>query len=433
MKIVKMMAVVGTVAAVLNIPSRADAEEGGSCSARVTRTNVVQCAVAASLASKSERLGLESFEGRRRAASVLLPSNPSVAFGGGYTIDPAISPADRQAVWSATLSQEFEIGGQQGKRVDLVGAEERIQRARLGIVQRDAAAGALVAYFDALAAIEEARLAVRLGALAAALKTAARARAQVGVASDVDAQLAESVATRLAQAQIAAEQRVATTTSALATILGLDPLQAKPRPEGDLLPLAVVDAAPVPLVEAALTRRVEVAVAVAEREAYERRVALYERLRIPNPTFSLFVRNDWIGERTAGIGIGFPIPFPAPVGRTYSGEIAEATSLAQRADAEGERLRRTVRLEVVTALQVVASRKRQLDLYRPEQVRQTEDTLRSIAEEIEARRLPVREALLTQQGLIDFLFASVETKRSLCVASVELARAAGLPLERGAP
>ena len=121
----------------------------------------------------------------------------------------------------------------------------------------------------------------------------------------------------------------------------------------------------------------------------------------------------------------------APVGRTYSGEIAEAASLAQRAETEAERLRRTVRLEVVTALEVVASRKRQLDLYPSDQVRQTEDTLRSIAEEIEARRLPVREALLTQQGLIDFLFASVETRRSLCIASVELARAAGLPLERG--
>jgi len=409
----------------------ARAEEPGC--ATVNRANVVRCALAANLTSRSERLGLESFEGRRRAAGILLPSNPSVTLAGGYTIDPSLQAADREVLWGATLSQEIEIAGQRGKRLDLVSAEQRAQKARVGLAERDAASAALIGYFDALAAREESRLAARLGALAAALKNVARARAQAGVAADVDARLAESAAARLAQAQMTAEQRVGITTATLATILGLDPLQTRPRFEGDLLPLAVVDTPPATLVEAALARRAEVTVSVAEKEAYERRAALSERLRVPNPTISLFVRNDWIGERSAGIGVGFPIPFPAPVGRTYSGEIAEATSLARRAETDAERLRRTVRLEVVTALEVVASRRRQRDLYPAEQVRQTEDTLRSIAEEIEAQRLPVREALVTQQGLIDFLFASVETRRALCIASVELARAAGLPLERGAP
>lgn len=401
--------------------------------ATINRSTIVSCALASSLASKSERLGLESFDGRRRAASVLLPSNPSVALGGGYTIDPAVPASDRQALWSATLSQEFEIAGQRGRRLDLVSAEQRAQEARLAMVRRETAAAAWIAYFDALSAIEEVRIAARLGALAAALKSVARARAQAGVSADVDAQLAESAATRFAQAQVAAEQRVNTTSAALATLVGLDPAQVKPRAEGELVPLTIADSAVPALVEAAIARRAEVSIAIAEREAYAKRVALYERLRIPNPTVSIFVRTDWIGERSAGVGLGFPIPFPAPVGRTYAGEIAEANTLAQRADTEAERLRRSVRLEVVTALEVVASRKRQVDLYRPEQVRETENTLRSIAEEIEARRLPIREALLTQQGLIDLLFAYVEARRNLCFASVDLARAAGLPLERGMP
>jgi hypothetical protein len=34
-----------------------------------------------------------------------------------------------------------------------------------------------------------------------------------------------------------------------------------------------------------------------------------------------------------------------------------------------------------------------------------------------------------QQSLIDYLFAHVEARRQLCFASVELARAAGIPLE----
>lgn len=429
MRTLKVMAVAATAAFVLNFSSGAYGQDSGSCSTSITRANVVPCALAASLTSKSERLGLQSFEGRRRAAGVLLPSNPSVALGGGYTVDPSVASADRQSVWSATLSQELEVGGQKGKRMNLVAAQQRAQQAKIQVVERDAAAAGLVAYFDALAAVEEARLAARLGALAAALKNVARARAEAGVASNVDAQLAESAATRFEQAQITSEQRVATTTAALATIFGLDPLATKPRVEGDLSPLSIVHAEPSALVDTALAGRADVAVAVAERQAQESRLALYERLRIPNPTISVFLRKDWIGERTAGIGLGFPIPLPAPLGRTNAGEIAEAKSLARRSEVDVEQLRRRVRLEVLTALEVVTSTKRQMELYRPEQVRLTEETLRSIAEEVAARRLPVREALLTQQGLIDFLFGSVEAKRSLCVASVELARVAAMSLE----
>ncbi|MBS2012529.1 MAG: TolC family protein [Deltaproteobacteria bacterium] len=399
----------------------------------VDRTTIARCALAASLATRSEQFALQSYEGRRRAAGVLLPSNPAVALGGGYTIDPSVASADRQVLWSVTLSQELEIAGQRGKRLDVVGAERRAQEARLEIVRRETAASAWIAYFDALSAIEEARVAARLGALAGALKTVARGRAQAGVSADVEAQLAESAATRLAQQQMIAEQRVATTSAALAAIVGLDPVQSTLRAEGELLPLSVVDVPSQALVEAAVARRTEIAGAAAEREAYEKRVSMYQRARFPNPTISVSARNDWIGERTFGVGVAFPIPLPSPVGRTYAGEIAEASSLAQRADVEVERLRRAVRLEVATALEVVTSRKKQLDLYRPEQVRENENTLRSIAEELQARRLPIRDALITQQGLIDLIFAHVEARRNLCFASVELARAAGLPLDRGAP
>ncbi len=408
----------------------ARAQESGC--ATVNRTTVVTCALRANLAARAEQLTLESFEGKRRAASVLLPSNPSLALGGGYTIDPSLPAADRQLLWSATLSQEIEIAGQRGKRIDVVTSEQHAQRARVETAKRETATTALVAYFDALAAIEQAKVATRLGQLGTALKTVARARAQAGVASDLDARLADSAATRLLQAQLIAEQRVPTTNATVATLLGLDPLRNTPLIEGELAPLSVVDAEPATLVEPALTARADVTVAVAEREAQERRIALYQRLRIPNPTFSVFVRKDWVGEQNVGIGVGFPIPLPGPVGRTYAGEIAEATALAKRAGTEVEQLRRSVRLEVVTAAQLVASRRRQVDLYPAEQVRQTENALRSIAEELEAGRLTIREALHTQQELIDFLVASVEARRSLCVASVELARAAGLPLERGA-
>lgn len=421
-----LVAAVTVVCAIL--APTAKAEEASSCTT-ITRANVVRCASAASLASKAETLGLESLDGRRRAASILLPSNPTLNLGGAYPAEASVP--DRSLLWSASLSQEIEIAGQRGARLDVVSAEQRAQRSRLALARRDAGADALLLYFDALSAVEEAKIADRLAVLATALTVVAKARAQSGVSAGVEAQLASAAATRLLQGQIAAQQRLATTNASLASALGLNPTAVKPRVEGELRPVDVPDTATPAVVETAIARRAEVAVASAEAEAQENRIALYRKLRVPNPTISLYARNDWIGESSVGIGVGIPIPFPAPVGRTYAGEIAEASSLALRAQTETERLRRAVRLEVTKAFEVMASRRRQLDLYQPQQIRESEDSLRNIAGEIEAGRLPIREALITQQALIDYLYAHVEAQRQLCFASVELARAAGIPFERG--
>lgn len=408
-------------------PPAARAEPAPSCTVAIGRENVVRCAVAASLSAKGERLVLESLDGRRRTASTWLPSNPSLGLGIGYPIEPGLT--DRPALWSASLSQELEIAGQRGARLDVVTAEQRAQRARLAVVQRDVAADALLLYYDALAATEETRIADRLGAVATAMTTVARARSQLGVSAGVESQLADAIAARLMQTAAVAKQRSVTTSAALTSALGMDPSAVAPPIHGVLEPPSVAEGPD--LIALAITRRGEIAVAKAESEAQQRRASLYRRLRIPNPTIGLSARNDWVGERNVTVGMTLPIPLPSPVGRTYAGEIAEATALSERAEVDAERIRRTVRLEVSNAIQVVASRRRQLELYPPERVRETEAALRDIAQEVAAGRLPLKDAIVTQQILIDFLFANVEVRRQLCFATVELARAAGLLLEGG--
>jgi hypothetical protein len=53
--------------------------------------------------------------------------------------------------------------------------------------------------------------------------------------------------------------------------------------------------------------------------------------------------------------------------------------------------------------------------------------------EIEAGRLSVRDALPHQQALIELLQGHLEELEAWCLASVALARALDLPLERGNP
>jgi cobalt-zinc-cadmium efflux system outer membrane protein len=84
----------------------------------------------------------------------------------------------------------------------------------------------------------------------------------------------------------------------------------------------------------------------------------------------------------------------------------------------------------VTALDALASRQREARLlFEPEKLARAEAAIGAITRELEARRLSVRDALIAQQALVDMLQAGLEAKLRLCLASVEAARAAGLPLE----
>lgn len=420
----------GALLATFTLSSSTPAQTPGPCEARVTRATVVECALRSSPAVVREQRGAAAVEGKRTAASLLLPANPRLE----GTLGRASSPTEGQGMaWTATLSQEIEIAGQRGARLDEVAAERDAQHAQLVQTERDVAAGALDAYFDVLAAAEEKRVADRLVELGTALTRLASGRLQEGLGSELDVDLALAAATRLSQAQIAAERHVATASTKLATALGLDPLRSSPTAEGMLEPLPTADMDADSLLRSAVGQRPEIAAADAERRAQERRADVYRRSRVPNVTVSVFAQNDSaLNDRVLGVGLGLPIPLPAPLGHTYAGEIAEADARAERATAETERARRAVRLEVLTALETLASRKREVALFPSERLQRAEAALGAIARELEAKRLAVRDALVAQQGLVEMLQASVEARRQLCLASVELARVAGLPLERGA-
>lgn len=400
-----------------------------SCTEVINRSNVVQCALRTSFSVRAEEHGLRGVEARRRTSSVLLPSNPSLSVTGAYPVERSID--QRPLLWSATLSQELEIAGQRGARLRATSAETEAQRSRLLAAKRDVAARALLAYFNSIAATEDVRVTEQLTALADALRQIATERAKAGIGSDLDASLADAAAVRIEQVQTAAQERRTISIAELTSLLGVANSQGL-RLEGELVPLAAVDTSRDALLDAAFARRTEVSIVMAERQLYASRVDLYRRLRIPNPTVSLFARKDWIGEQAIGIGLGFPIPLPAPLGTTYAGEIAEAVAMTERAGAEADAIRRAIAIEVITALAHVDASRRRVQLYTPERLQKTRHALMTIAEELAAGRLPPREALLSQQGLTDVLLGDVEARRSLCLATVAIATATGFPFEREA-
>lgn len=424
----KKLGSLAAIAACLAFSSTAMAQEAAAeCATRITRTNLVPCALTASLTVRGEQKTVDALQGRRTASGLFLPSNPVLTLSGGQRSLTGVPTATN---WYATLSQEIELAGQRASRLRASDAAIVAQEKRVLLTKRETAVLAWSAFFEALAAREQQRLTERLLQTSQRMGVVARARAEKGLSATLDADLADAASLRLLQIKLAADRAVTATNAHLTFLLGRDPSTGVVGVEGDLVPLAGLPDAPSAV--AVLAKRPEVQVADAERNAMLSRAEAFRRSRVPNPIVSVFVQNDGFNERVYGLGVALPIPLPAPVGRTYAGEIAEADALAERAQIDRTRVERELRLEIADAQATYTAHRLAVESLTPERMRRAEDSLRDLQVEIEAGRLGVREALVAQQTLIELLQTNIAQRRALCLASVDLARALGVPLEGGA-
>ncbi|TKD10330.1 TolC family protein [Polyangium fumosum] len=428
MKRTRCIAVAAVAMACLSLSVEARAGSS-TCSTTLTRANLIRCALDASLASKAERQGLEAAKGRQEAASPVLPSNPVLALSGARREAAGQGPVFN---WYATLSQEIEIAGQRGARRRAADAEREAQEKAIAVTDREVAAAAWRAYFEVIAAREEVRLGEMLEALTGKVAVATRAAADKGLVSGIDADVADVAHALRVQERLRAARREEQAKAALLSSMGFEP-RRELSVEGELVPIAGVEAFAAKQDPRAVDDRPEVQALEASGRAYEARASMYRRARVPNATVSVFAQNDGFNERVFGVGLSLPIPLPQPVGRTFAGEIAESEALSRRSQTEADRTRRALRLDLTNALAAYASLRAQNELFAADRLGRAEQSLRAIASEIEAGRLGARDALVSQQALVDLLRAGFETRKNLALGSVDLALASGFPLERGAP
>lgn len=393
--------------------------------AQVDRSNVVRCAEAASLQVRMQQRDVDIAGARGTVAATILPSNPNLLVTGGRRNADTVPGGATN--WYATLTQEVEIAGQRGLRRDVAAHAEASERRQVVATERDVAAKALASYFDALAANEQLRLARRLEDVGANVAKATRARADSGVASPLEADIADAASLGLVRARLGAEREADRARVELTSLLGRDALAALVDVSGELAPLAL------PGIDPVVDGQPELQSLEQQRLAQTAQADVLRRTRIPNATLQVYVQNDGFSERVYGGGVSFPIPLPSPLGRTNRGEIDEADARAARLATEVESGRREVRKRIAIAGRALASRRREVDAFTPERVKHAEQTLSDIGAEVTAGRLAVRDAVVAQQSLIELLRGYIVARRDLCIASVELARAAGIELERGAP
>lgn len=420
----------GTCAAVLTGASTVHGQGptgAARCDGPLDRETVVACAVRASPEARQARAELDAIAGRRLAAGVWLPTNPVLALTTARRRGAEASLPVQAVNWSAVLSQEIEVGGQRGARLTETDSEAAAQVRRLYATEQAVAAQALTIYFETVAGRQALTLADGLRATAETFANVAEARAREALAPGVEADLARAEAARLGLLRIDVGRRLASVTADLALLLDVDPRALQP--EGDLQPVTLPppDAGTPSYEDQALRLRGEIGVATLEREVLERRLVRLRRERIPNLIFSAFAARDGFAEQVLGAGISLPIPLPAPLGRTRAGEIAETQGQIRAAEASLDLVRRRVRLEVAQAQANYEARKQAVALFSADLVMRARKDIAALGEAITARQFSVREALVAQRTLIELLQADHDARLAEVLASVELARVAGIP------
>jgi cobalt-zinc-cadmium efflux system outer membrane protein len=410
-------------------PRSARAGEGQLACTVVSRANVATCAVGASAAVAAEREGVSAAAGRRTAAAPWFPSSPSLSLSGARRTGDA-DPTSLKLY--ATLAQEIEIAGQRASRRRAADADVAARTSDVVTVRRHVAGIAYVAYFDALTARDALAMARRLEATGNQVARVTRARADAGVASAVDAEVTEAAALRLTRNRLDAERAQRVSLATLAALLGRDATREAVSATGDLDPLDGSDAVAASASGQAARERPEIRALRDEQRAHASRAEAFRRARVPNVTLQVFAENDGTRENIIGAGIALPLPFPQPLGHTYVGQAAESDALARQASARAEQASRDFSSDLAVAVASYDAARAQVALFTPERVARTERVIADMAAEIEAGRLAIRDAVVAQQQLMDLLRGQIEARRALSVASVDLAVAAGVPIESGA-
>lgn len=398
-------------------------------------SEVIHCSLGLSPEVRAEQQALKALEGKRITAGILLPNHPTVAVSVAQRRPQDLNgEATGQAFvnWYVTLSQEIEIAGQRGARLDVADAALAAQVRRVAVAEQETAAAALSSYYNLLAAREEMQLATELAEVATGLSRLATARVQQSLMSPVEADVALAEANRLSLVRIEAGLRITNARAVLSVLLGQAPNFA-PELAGDLHPDPAVLPAPAgnleSLVQRALTLRGELAAATMERTVLANQVRLLRRLRAPNLTLSVYAQNDGMNERVFGGGVALPLPLPSPLGPSRRGEIAEALARGEQAESEIERVRRRVTQEVTQSLQAHEAQTEALRLFPAALVERARADVRAISQAVTARQLPLREALLSQRSLIELLQSDIKVRKELALSRVELLRATGLLLQ----
>jgi cobalt-zinc-cadmium efflux system outer membrane protein len=383
----------------------------------ITLNEAIEAALKNNPELQSVRLEQGAAQGRLDQAGLLLRSNPVIE-GSRSRKDTVPGGGEKATNYGLSLSQEFEIAGQRGLRVEA--ARSGMEKAARDIQDRERVVVAEVknAFAKALAMKRRKELAADALKLQEELVSATTVKLQTGDISALEQNLAEVELGKARRERLLAEREQREALLSLQELLGM-----KPSPdftvEGDLPMEAPAIPEKSKLLESARTRP-DVEATAAEVQQAKAAMKLAGREAIPSFTVTGFYQQDDKLNET-----GIMLSFPLPLFDRKQADRREAAAKAGQALVKQASLERSIEREIEEAHANLVSAAEELSLLKKDVLGKAMENLGLMNLAFKEGKIGFFEVRLAQKDTIDAQFAYVESQVRLQLALNALEKAMG--------
>jgi len=361
------------------------------------------------------RLGEESAKGQNEKARLLLINNPTIEGAFSKKDEPEDEGGGKFTNYGFKLSQEFEVAGQRGVRIDV--AEKELARVKSEIRDKERVLIADVkdVFAKALAAKKKNGLAREIVRLNEELLGYTKIKFQAGDVSGLDVNLSEVELSKAKKELLLAERAYRESLLALQGLLGVSPDRSFAI-EGELPSEAPALPDKEALKTLALSHRPDSKAAVFEMEKTQFALQLVKKEAFPNITLFGFYDRD---ERRNEVGLGISVPLP--FFDRKQAEKKEAFAKAEGAKIKAAGLNKTIEREIDQAFNDIASAIEELSLFRKEILVKAAENLNLLNLAFKEGKIGFFEVRLAQKDTIEAQVAYIEaqTRTQLALNAIE--------------
>jgi cobalt-zinc-cadmium efflux system outer membrane protein len=371
---------------------------------------------------QSVRLEKDTAEGRLDQAGLLLRSNPVIE-GSLSRKDTLPEGGEKVKNYEVRLSQEFELAGQRGLRVDA--ARSGREKALLDIRDRERVLVAAVkdAFARALAAKRKIALAEEAVKLQGELVASAGIKFQTGDISALEQNLADVELGKSRRDLMLAERERRKALLGLQELIGVKP-SAGFSIQGELPSEAPIIPERNELIASAAQQRPDVQSILAEVQQAKAAMKLAGREAIPSVTVSGFYNRD-TGLNEAGVMLSFPLP----LFDRKQADRKEAAAKAGQALIRQASLERAIDRELEEAHANLVAAAEELSLFKKDVLGKAMENLSLMNLAFKEGKFGFFEVRLAQKDTLDAQFAYLESQVRLQLALNAWEKATGGSLQ----
>jgi outer membrane protein, heavy metal efflux system len=378
----------------------------------------VQAAINHNPELNTSRLEEDVAKGQRDKAKLPLIANPVLETSGSKKERLPEEGTGTVTNYGARLSQQFEIAGQRGVRIDV--AEKNLAKVMHDTRHRERSLiyEVKAAFARALAGKKRVSLAGEVSRLQEELLGFTHTKFQAGEVSALEVNLAEVQNSRAKREVLSAEREYRESVLALATLMGLTSDRSMTL-EGELSPELFLMPDKESL-RSGLFQRPDVRAASAEVERAAGTVDLITREAVPNVTLAGFHDRDENRNET-GMGLAISIP----LFDRKQGEKREAQARASQARIRKAGLERRVESEFETDYSNLVSSQAEVSIFRKEIVAKAHENLELLNLAFNEGKISFFDVRLAQRETIEMQYAYLDALLKAQQAIYALERTTG--------